>query len=73
MCMCNLVAVLWREKPKLARHVEEKGNSAVLFWKEGMKDSLVPTPRPAFRRFQYRLKATESWAGPGNEAISKVQ
>ena len=29
--------------------------------------SLVPRPRPAFHCFQYR-KATESWAGPGNEA-----
>ena len=30
--------------------------------------SLVPRPRPAFRRLQYVLIATESWAGPGNEA-----
>ena len=34
--------------------------------------SLVPRPRPAFRRLQYGteivLIATESWAGPGNEA-----
>ena len=28
--------------------------------------SLVPRPRPAFRRSV--LQATESWAGPGNEA-----
>ena len=36
--------------------------------------SLVPRPRPAFRRLQYGkaftvLIATESWAGPGNEAM----
>ena len=30
--------------------------------------SLVPRPRPAFRRLQYVLIATESWVGPGNEA-----
>ena len=40
--------------------------------------SLVPRPRPAFRRLQYGtvlqatestvLQVTESWAGPGNEA-----
>ena len=29
--------------------------------------SLVPRPRPVFRHLQYG-KATESWAGPGNEA-----
>ena len=29
--------------------------------------SLVSRPRPAFRRFSV-LQATESWAGPGNEA-----
>ena len=29
--------------------------------------SLVPRPRPAFRRFSV-LQATENWAGPGNEA-----
>ena len=31
--------------------------------------SLVPRPRPAFRRLQYGLIMTESWVGPGNEAI----
>ena len=30
--------------------------------------TLIPRPCPAFRRLQYVLKATESWAGPGNEA-----
>ena len=34
--------------------------------------SLVPRPRPAFRRYLIvcfsELQATESWAGPGNEA-----
>ena len=49
-----------------------------LLWQLGWKYrvtyfdfSLVPRPRPAFRRFLYGLsvlKATESWAGPGNEA-----
>ena len=35
-----------------------------------LRASLVPSPRPAFRRFQLVsvLQATESWAGPGNEA-----
>ena len=31
--------------------------------------SLVTRPRPAFRRLLTVLKATESWAGPGNEAM----
>ena len=35
---------------------------SVILW---VSASLVPRPRPAFRRL---LIATESWAGPGNEA-----
>ena len=33
-------------------------------------EQLVPRPHPAFRHFRYNsvLKATESWAGPGNES-----
>ena len=31
--------------------------------------SLVPRPRPAF---PYCMQATESWAGPGNEARIKA-
>ena len=31
------------------------------------RPSLVPRPRPAFRRLQYG-KVMESWVGPGNEA-----
>ena len=42
---------------------------AVLFHTLFPRPSLVPSPRPAFRRLQYVLIATESWAGPGNEAI----
>ena len=34
--------------------------------------SLVPRPRPAFRRLQYR-KTTESWAGPGNKAKTTAE
>ena len=35
--------------------------------------SLVPRPRPAFCHLQYgKLQATESWVGPGNEAINMV-
>ena len=35
-----------------------------MIWVEYMCSSLVPRPCPAFRH----LQATESWAGPGNEA-----
>ena len=46
-------------KKKLYKHPQLLGCS-----------SLVPSPRPAFRRFAV-WKATESWAGPGNEARLK--
>ena len=35
--------------------------------KKQLESSLVPRPRPAFRRYSV-LQATKSWAGPGNEA-----
>ena len=34
--------------------------------------SLVPRPCPAFCHLQYLLEATESWAGPQNEATAIV-
>ena len=43
-----------------------------LYFQWNTKRSLVPRPRPAFRRLQYG-KVVESWAGPGNEVILNVQ
>ena len=45
--------------------------TSTIFLPTQLHGSLVPRPRPAFRRLQYQLsvlQATESWAGPGNEA-----
>ena len=39
-----------------------------LYSLEVARSSLVPRPRPAFRRLQYGLIVTESWVGPGNKA-----
>ena len=34
--------------------------------------SIVPGPNPAFRHLVRYCKVTESWAGPGNEAVCQI-